>query len=180
MGTQRGFSDLSAPLGRPKWPFWRPQPGPRAVARWRHRGGPCWRDCWDGDVVDELWARGWSSAWAVTSSTTATRERSPGLVADGILGRHSSMRVCAVATQIWPDGTAADSSMRVLYCWCPARDSNPPSVCLEGSVPARLLLAALEEAPPGGLSADELAARVSRSRPWVYQRLVPQAAPDAW
>jgi len=34
------------------------------------------------------------------------------------------------------------------------------------------LLAALDEAPPGGLSADELAARLGRGRTWVYKRLM--------
>ena len=38
--------------------------------------------------------------------------------------------------------------------------------------PDRLLLAALDEAPPGGLSADELAARLGRGRTWVYKRLM--------
>jgi DNA segregation ATPase FtsK/SpoIIIE, S-DNA-T family len=38
--------------------------------------------------------------------------------------------------------------------------------------PDRLLLAALQAAPDGGLSADELAARLGRSRAWVYKRLV--------
>jgi S-DNA-T family DNA segregation ATPase FtsK/SpoIIIE len=46
------------------------------------------------------------------------------------------------------------------------------SVSDDASDPDRLLLAALADAPPDGLSADELAARVGRSRPWVYQRLV--------
>jgi S-DNA-T family DNA segregation ATPase FtsK/SpoIIIE len=33
------------------------------------------------------------------------------------------------------------------------------------------LLAALDAAPPGGLSAAELAARIGRSRAWVFSRL---------
>jgi DNA segregation ATPase FtsK/SpoIIIE, S-DNA-T family len=38
--------------------------------------------------------------------------------------------------------------------------------------PDGLLMAALEDAPQDGLSADELAARLGRSRTWVYKRLV--------
>jgi S-DNA-T family DNA segregation ATPase FtsK/SpoIIIE len=38
--------------------------------------------------------------------------------------------------------------------------------------PDRRLLAVLREAPHGGLSADELAARLGRSRAWVYKRLM--------
>jgi hypothetical protein len=33
------------------------------------------------------------------------------------------------------------------------------------------LLTALDAAPPDGMSADELAARVGRSRAWVFSRL---------
>ncbi len=38
--------------------------------------------------------------------------------------------------------------------------------------PDGLLLAALDEASPGGLSADDLAARLGRGRTWVYKRLM--------
>ena len=37
--------------------------------------------------------------------------------------------------------------------------------------PDMALMAALREAPRGGLSADELAARLGRSRAWVFKRL---------
>jgi hypothetical protein len=48
---------------------------------------------------------------------------------------------------------------------------SPEHVRESANDPDRLLLAALAEAPPGGLSADELAARLGKGRTWVYKRL---------
>jgi S-DNA-T family DNA segregation ATPase FtsK/SpoIIIE len=77
--------------------------------------------------------------------------------------RHSASRPAL-------DSVSADAARE------PERPSESATAPLETREPEPepdgLLLAALDGAPDGGLSADELAAQLGRSRAWVYKRLL--------
>ncbi len=80
-----------------------------------------------------------------------------------VAGRHSAPRPAL-------DSVSADAAGEPQK---PSLSATAPVETREPAVdPDGLLLAALDKAPHDGLSADELAAQLGRSRAWVYKRLL--------